>query len=136
MRAVLDPNVIVSAALSRDGTPAALLSGWLDGLYDLVISPALLAELGRVLAYPKIGSRVSADEARELLDLLRVRASLVADPDGAPSVRSTDPNDDYLICLAEGSLAVLVTGDTDLQSLADRIPVYTPAAFRALLAQV
>ena len=133
MRAVLDPNVIVSAILSRGGRPATLLRAWLDGGYELVVSPALLGELERALGYPKIASRVSPDEARELLDVLRLQAELVNDPEGVPSVRSPDPDDDYLIGLAEDSLAVIVSGDTDLHGLAEQIPVYTPAAFLALL---
>jgi len=134
MRAVLDPNVIVSAVLSRSGTPAMLLGAWLDGAYQLVVSPALLDELERVFGYPKIAKRVSPPEARELLDVLRLHAEFVDDSRGAPAVRSPDPDDDYLICLAEAGTAVIVSGDTELQSLADQIPVCTPAAFLALLA--
>ncbi len=134
MRAVLDPNVIVSAVLSRSGTPAMLLEAWLDGAYQLVVSPALLDELERVFGDPKIAKRVSPPEARELLDVLRLHAEFVDDPRGTPAVRSPDPDDDYLICLAEAGTAVIVSGDTELQSLADQIPVCTPAAFLALLA--
>lgn len=138
MRAVLDPNVLVSAVLSRGGTPAALLRAWLDGGYEMVVSPALLGELERVLGYPKIAKRVSSAEARELVDMLRLQADLVDDPiddpAGAPSVRSPDPDDDYLIALAQVATALIVSGDSDLQGLADQIPVYTPAAFLTLLA--
>jgi len=134
MRAVLDPNVIISAVLSRGGTPATLLRAWLDGGYELVVSPALLAELERVLGYPKIACRVSASEARELLNVLRLQAEFLDDPDDVPAVRSPDPDDDYLIALAQAGTAVIVSGDTDLQCLADRIPVYSPTDFLALLA--
>lgn len=133
MRAVLDPNVIVSAVLSRGGTPAAVLRAWVDGGYELVVSPALLAELERVLGYPKIAQRVSPTQARELLDMLGRDAELVADPGGEPPVRSPDPDDDYLICLAQAATAVIVSGDADLRGLADQLPVYSPASFLALL---
>jgi len=133
VRAVLDPNVLISAVLSRGGTPAIVLRAWLDGAYELVVSPALFAELERVLSYPKIAKRVSAGEARELVDMLRRQAELLDDPDSVPAVRSPDPDDDYLICLAEAGTAVLVSGDTDLHGLGDHIPVYTPAAFLTLL---
>lgn len=133
MRAVLDPNVIVSAVLSRRGTPATLLRVWLNGEYELVVSPALLDELERVLGYPKIATRVSPSEANELLDMLRRHAELVEDPGDAPPVRSPDPDDDYLISLAKAATAVIVSGDADLRGLADRLPVYSPAGFLALL---
>lgn len=133
MRAVLDPNVIISAVLSRSGTPANLMRTWLDGGYELVVSPALLDELERVLDYPKIARRVNPTEAQELLQMLRLQAELVDDPNHPPVVRSPDPDDDYLIALAEAAAAVIVSGDTDLRNLADQIPVYTPATFLALL---
>lgn len=133
MRAVLDPNVIVSAVLSRSGTPAKMLRAWQEGAYELVVSPSLLGELGRVLAYPKIARRVTRPEADELLDLLRRQAQGGDDPEGPPTVRSPDPDDDYLISLAEATRAVIVSGDAHLQSLAGRIPVYTPAAFLDLV---
>lgn len=133
MRAVLDPNVIASAVLSRGGTPAKLLRAWLDGGYELVVSAAVLAELERVLGYPKIARRVSADEARALVDVLRLQAELVGDPDDGPAVHSPDPDDDYLIALAQAATAVIVSGDTDLQCLAHQIPVHSPATFLVLL---
>ena len=72
MRAVLDPNVLVSALLSPHGTPARLLRLWIDGAYDLVLSGELLDELRRVLAYPKIRSRVSEEQAASFVQLLVV----------------------------------------------------------------
>jgi putative PIN family toxin of toxin-antitoxin system len=133
VRAVLDPNVLVSALLSRSGPPAALLRAWLDGAYELVVSPALLEELARVLTYPKISARVTPGEAREFLDVLTTQAGIVQDPPGAPAVGSPDPDDDYLIALAVAAPAVLVSGDSDLLGLAGRIPVHTPAAFLAMI---
>lgn len=135
MRAVLDPNVLVSALLSRSGTPAALLRAWLDGAYELVVSPALLGELERVFGYPKIAARIAPDEAREFLDVLRAQAATVLDPPTAPAVRSPDPDDDYLIALGAAATAVIVSGDSDLLGLAEKIPVYSSAAFLALLPQ-
>lgn len=135
MRAVLDPNVLVSEVLSRGGTPAALLRAWLGGGYELVGSPALLGELERVLSYSKIVKRVSPDEAGEFLGLLRLHSELIQDPSSGPSIRSPDPEDDYLIALAEAATAAVVSGDSDLLGLADQIPVYNPADFLALLAQ-
>lgn len=134
MRAVLDPNVIGSAALSRGGTPARVLQAWPEGAYEMVVSPLLLSELERVLDYPKIARRVTRREAEELLELLHRQAETVDDPENAPTITSPDPDDDYLISLAETSRAMIVSGDAHLQGLAERIPVYTPASFLGLLA--
>ena len=129
MRAVLDGNVIVSALLSPQGTPAKIFREWLDGGYDLVLSPLLLAELERVLGYPKLRERVSRAEVRELIELLRRGADQRGDPSDPPPARSADPGDDYLIALAAASQAVIVSGDRHLLSLSDALPVYSPAQF-------
>lgn len=129
MRAVLDPNVIVSALLSPQGAPARIVREWLDGGYELVVSPLLLAELERVLAYPKLRERVAEAESQELLDLLRRGGELQADPADELPARSPDPGDDYLIALAAAAGAVIVSGDGHLLGLAKYLPVYSPAQF-------
>lgn len=126
-RAVVDPNVFISALLSPSGRPAALVARWLAGDFELVISDGLVAELRRALAYPKIRSRVTEEEAAAFIDILGRTATSVEDPANAPR-RSRDPGDDYLLALAEAAAAMLVTGDQDLLALTD-LPVVSPAAF-------
>jgi putative PIN family toxin of toxin-antitoxin system len=133
VRAVLDPNVIISALLSPTGSPAKVLRAWLDGGYELVVSPLLLEELDRALGYPKLRERVTSGEAEELIDLLRHGAEWRGDPTDAPPVRSPDPGDDYLIALAAASQAVIVSGDRHLLDLGHELPVYSPAAFLAVI---
>jgi predicted nucleic acid-binding protein len=48
-------------------------------------------------------------------------------------VRSADPKDDSLVALAAAERAVIVSGDTHLTDLADRIPVCRAAEFLAEL---
>ena len=132
MRAVVDANVIISGLLSSGGAPGRVLVAWLEGGYDLVVSPVLLEELERALGYPKLRKRVSEAEAQELLDLLR-EADLREDPPGSPPVRSPDPGDDYVITLAAVTQSVIVSGDRHLLDLRDDLPVYTPADFLSLV---
>jgi len=126
--------VIIAATLSSAGTTGRVLQAWLDGAYELVASPLLLDELARALAYPKIRARVTEAEAEELLDLLRQGADVEKDPVGPPPRRSVDPDDDYLIALAEAAQTVIVSGDHHLLDLGHALPIYSPAAFLALLA--
>ena len=51
MRAVLDPNILIAALLSPGGAPAQIVSRWLGGEFELVVSEALLSALERALAY-------------------------------------------------------------------------------------
>lgn len=133
MRAVLDPNVIISALLSPTGSPAKVLRGWIGGEYELVASPLLLQELERALGYPKLANRITQAEAQELVALLRNEADMHDDPDTPAPVRSPDPGDDYLISLAAAAQAVIVSGDRHLVDLDEDIPVYSPVAFLAIL---
>lgn len=133
MRAVLDPNVITSALLSPSGSPAQVLRAWQHGEFELVVSPALLAELERAFAYPKLRKRIESEEARRVLEWLGGSARSAGDPDEPPPVRSRDPGDDYLIALAQSESAALVSGDEHLLELAGGIPVFSPARFLHLL---
>lgn len=129
MRCVLDTNVLVAALLSPRGAPAGLLRRWLEGAFEVVVSPLLLAELQRVLAYPKIRTRVSEAEAEAFVAPLTAGATLVEDPGGASPARMPDPKDDYLVALAEASRSVIVSGDQHLLSFAGSLPVQSPAEF-------
>jgi uncharacterized protein len=133
VRAVLDVNVVISAVLSPRGAPGRLLAAWRNGAFELVVSPLLLAELRRALGYPKLARLVPPADADALVGLLGRSAELVADPPGPPPLASADPKDDYLVALAAAARAVIVSGDTHLTDLADRIPVRSPAAFLAEL---
>lgn len=128
MRAVLDPNIIISAALSPAGSPARVLRAWLDGSFELVASPKLLGELDRALAYSELRKRIPEEDARALVQLIE-RGSVVRDDPEDPPTVSRDRGDDYLIALAKQNEAILVSGDTDLLELAPGLPVFSAAAF-------
>lgn len=128
MRAVLDPNILIAALLSPRGAPAQILSRWLAGEFELVVSKTLLTELERALAYPKLRTRIAPGQAAEFASLLAQGAILAPDPPNAAS-RSTDPGDDYLLALAESERALLVSGDQHLLELADDLPIQTARAF-------
>ena len=133
MRAVLDPNVVISGALSSRGAPADLLRALDAGEYELVASAALMDELARALAYPKLRRHISEPDAGELLRFLAGAATVVVDPETDPPVHSRDRNDDYLIALASAHSAALVSGDKHLLALEGEIPVFSPRAFLELL---
>ena len=133
MRAILDPNVIISALLSPSGTPARVLRAWLEGRFELLASPRLLSEFERALSYPKLRRRIRESEAAGLLDWIPRSAVIAEDPSRPAPVCSRDPGDDYLLALLTSERAVLVTGDEHLLELANTVPVLSPAAFLALL---
>jgi putative PIN family toxin of toxin-antitoxin system len=129
VRAVLDPNVLISALLSPIGAPAALIRAWVHGAFELILSPLLVQVVERALAYPKLRRRIPADQARLVLDWLKASAVMATDPAQAPPLRSRDPGDDYLLALAASQSAALVSGDQHLLELAGDLPIYSPPEF-------
>jgi uncharacterized protein len=134
VRAVLDPNVVISGAISPRGAPADILRLLAEGEFELIASQTVLDELERALAYPKLRPYIGEPDAAELVRWVADSASVVVDPDTNPPARSRDPDDDYLIVLASRHRAALVSGDKDLLALEGEIPVFSPRAFVDLLA--
>ncbi len=135
MEAVLDPGVLIAAAITPHGVCGRVLSAALDGRYVLVASPLVLAELDEVLQRAKFRRYFSAEEARRYVALVGTIARI--QPDGPPPLAlSPDPDDDYLIALAQqAGVDYLVSGDPHLTGLTGcRPPIVTPAVFLNRLA--
>lgn len=134
-RAVLDPGVLVATLISREGARAGLLLAWLEGQFDLIVSPRLLSELDRVLLRPRFRRYLTEDDALGYVDLFRRMAAEAPDPESVPRL-TPDPGDDYLVALASAARAdFLVSGDAHLLGLASPTPrVLSPQAFLDLLA--
>jgi uncharacterized protein len=135
VRAVVDVNVLISGVLSAKGASAEILRASRDGLYELVVSELLLAELKRALNYPKLRKRIPAVKAAAFANWVRDHGTLAEDPTSPPPVGSRDPDDDYLLALAISRRAYLVTGDQDLLLLSDNLPILSPAQFTTKLRQ-
>lgn len=134
IRAVLDVNVLISAAFPNGAAPRRLLEKWDGGEFELVVSPLLVAELTRVLGRPRIQKRLRDGADQDLLEALERSAIRAEDPTDEPTPHSADPNDDYLIALAMKHRAALVSGDRHLTDLQGTIPVFSPAEFLDYLA--
>ncbi|MGP6156835.1 MAG: putative toxin-antitoxin system toxin component, PIN family [Vulcanimicrobiaceae bacterium] len=126
----MDPGVLIAGLISADGAPRALLLRWLGGDFELIVCPALLAELESVLLRPKFRGCATDEEVRDYVDLVRRLATVAPDPPARPGL-TPDPKDDYLVALARASrVGILVSGDRHLLDLREAgLPVLTPRAF-------
>jgi putative PIN family toxin of toxin-antitoxin system len=138
-RAVLDANVLVSAILSPHGAPAQVLLACRAQAFDLLISPASLDELDRVLRYPKLARRHGWSKSERRAFLFSLAAFSIPTP-GNLTVRvvEDDPDDDrYLACATEGGADYIVSGDRHLLEIREYqgIPILTPRAFLTILGE-
>ena len=135
MRVVLDTNVLVSGLMYPESLPGKIISAWLEGRYDLALSVEQLAEIGRVLEYPKIRKILQWDASaiERFLKQLYLR-SITVDIAGVAVEVPDDPGDIMILATAIASQAeYLVTGDADLLALRDRYSILTPAEFSQVL---
>ena len=118
MRLVIDTNVVVSGLLWL-GNPGRLLEAAALGQVTLYTSPALLAELARTLATPKLARPIIAS-GLTLDDLLAryANVAIVVQPASVPRIVPNDPYDDQVIAAAvEARADLIVSGDKDLHDL-------------------
>ncbi len=129
IRAVLDPNVLVSALISPEGVPARILSASEEERFQLVVSERLIAELENVLMREKFRRYATVDEAGA--HVRRVREVGALADEGNIGAVSPDPKDDYLVALARSAGAdLLISGDPHLTGLENpQPPVLTPREF-------
>jgi putative PIN family toxin of toxin-antitoxin system len=127
--------VLISGLISAKGAPRSLLWLWLEGSFELIVCPALLAELERVLLRPKFRLYVTTSEVRAYVALLQRLSSIEPDPEVEAGL-TPDPGDDYLIALARAAgTHFIVSGDPHLTELKQaRPPVLTPRALLRRLA--
>ena len=130
MRVVLDTNVIVSGLL-WGGPPNQLLRWASDGVLEVVCCEEGVAEVKRVIEYPKFSRRIWALESspRQVIAYLMNRVMHVPSPERIPAIISEDPSDDLFLALAvENQARLLVSGDQHLLALMEyeRVPIVTP----------
>jgi putative PIN family toxin of toxin-antitoxin system len=133
VRLVLDTNILISSLLTPGGRPRQLYGLWLAGAYQLVTSPPQLAELRRVMDYPKIVKRTRPADTDKMIEQLRDSDWLV---DQLPDCQlSPDPMDNLILATAmAGDADAVVTGDRrHLLSVASRSPVPIVTVVEALL---
>lgn len=134
LRAVLDANVIISALIQPKGASGQILTRLFDAdSFELIVSPAILAELRRSLSYPKVRKYIKSSD--EDLDLWVASLELIAQPvDGNIRIHAVAEDPD-IEAAVEGLAQFLVPGDKHLLSLKsyENIRIVTPRVFRDLL---
>jgi putative PIN family toxin of toxin-antitoxin system len=138
LRAVLDANVIISALIQPKGPSGQIVASLLEeSSFELIVSPAILAEIRRSLTYPKVRKYIKVSDKDLALSVAAL--ALIAQPvEGILRVKAVaeDPDDNkYIEAALEGRAQFIVTGDSHLKSLKSYrgIRIVTPRVFLDLL---
>jgi len=130
LRVVLDTNVLVSGLAYPGSVPGHIVTLWLHGGLDVVLSRYILDETARVL--PRLSRiQLSDNEIRDLIDSLMFLADVI-EPDAQQDADLRDVADQQVLATLRASQAdYLITGDRDLLALQEKYPIVTPAIFWA-----
>ncbi|MCL2463806.1 MAG: putative toxin-antitoxin system toxin component, PIN family [Micrococcales bacterium] len=116
-RVVIDPNVIISAAISSAGPTGHIIEPIDVGTLTPVVTEHLIGEVQDVVTRPRLAKYLDAAKATRAVAELARLGEWHADPVDPPQV-CRDPGDDYLLALALAARAdALVTGDRDLHAI-------------------
>ena len=116
IKIVVDANIFASALMKPDSNPGKILELIRQNQVELVISPAIIKEIKRILLYPKI-QKYHHKTARELdryFDDLLMFAWAV-EGKAEVDVIQADPTDNkYLACALESEAKYIISGDRHL----------------------
>ena len=134
LRVVIDTNVLVSSVISKKGAPAFLIQAWSEGLFNLVISEAIITEIERVLSEHSLKQvfKISNDHIASLVELLRRNSILVPGSAAVAGAVPADPTDEMFIAAAlDGNADVIVSDDKDLLEIESfqGVAILTPRQF-------
>jgi putative PIN family toxin of toxin-antitoxin system len=130
VRVILDTNILISALLVSGGTTETIVQAWRLRAFTLLTCDRQIDELHDCFTRPwLVPERIRRHEAGRLINALRRFAVFVGPLPVV--VRSPDPDDDFLLALAEaGNADYLVTGDK-----AGLLPLRTHRATRIITAR-
>ena len=132
MRAVLDTNVVMSA-IFFGGVPLEVLTAWHNGIFELVVSEAVMFE------YREIAERMEAKfptiAPERWLSYIENRATVVPAEPFAEQVCEDVDDDVFLACAVAANAKVVCSGDRHLLACNgwNGIEVLTPRMFCDLL---
>jgi putative PIN family toxin of toxin-antitoxin system len=108
IKAVVDTNVFVAGLLSASGAPAKLISRWLKGQFEILISKQVTEEYAYLLRHLY---GVDQEKAANLLHELEASGLTVVIPDTLKVCQDLD-DDKFLETATVGNADYLVTKNT------------------------
>jgi putative PIN family toxin of toxin-antitoxin system len=118
-KAILDTSVMVSVAFAKEGLAKELRDMIADEAFALVISKEILAELYRVLHYPRIRKQFqpSEEDIDEFIGLILEKSILTSGSYSLHRIKDDAADDMFLACAMEAEADFIVSRDPHLRNL-------------------
>lgn len=116
MKIVVDANLFASGLIKPESNPGKILYLIKQNQVELILSPAIIREIKRILLYPKLQKyhRKTAHEIDAYFEDILMFAWIV-DGDEIVDIIEADPSDNkYLACAREGEADYIISGDHHL----------------------
>ncbi len=113
-KVLLDTNILISA-LGWNGKPRQVFQKCIDGELELITSPEQIAELRRVMDYPKFNF---TEEQKTIFIAIVLGIATMVEITGQLRVIKEDHDDDAILETAfAGSAEYIISGDSHLLNL-------------------
>lgn len=119
MKIVVDANLFASGLIKPNSNPGKILDLVKQDKIELILSPAIIKEIKRILLYPKIQKyhRKTAQEIDAYFDDIFMFAWIVEGEERVDVIIDDPADNKYLTCAYEGEADYIVSGDHHLLDL-------------------
>ncbi|MBL7178562.1 MAG: putative toxin-antitoxin system toxin component, PIN family [Desulfobacteraceae bacterium] len=118
-KVVIDTSVMVSVAFAKEGLAKDLRDMIAEGTFRLVTSKEIMAELYKVLRYPRILKhfKPSKDDIDEFIGMIIERALITKGRYKLNKIKDDPADDMFLACALEAKADYIVSRDPHLRNL-------------------
>jgi uncharacterized protein len=119
LKAVIDTSVMVSVAFPKGELTRELRDMIADGAFTLVTSKEIMAELYRVLHYPRILKQFNAskDDIDEFIGMIMEHALFAKGRYSLHEIKEDSTDGMFLACAMEAKVDFIVSRDPHLRNL-------------------
>lgn len=128
MKIMIDTNVVISALVFPDSTPAKAMEKIIEGEHEIVLCDQIVDELMKVAELKFPTKRHVLEEFLKNFNYTLFKTPKVLNESRYPTVR--DKNDlPILVCAIENSVDIFVSGDKDFLSVqnCESLKIFSPA---------
>ena len=116
VKVVLDTNVVISAAISRDGTPAKIFELLLERKITNYATEEIIKEIEEVIARPALRECIDENYKKFILNHFE-KNSVIIKPTFSEKVVLKDSKDDKFVNCALSVKSNIISGDKHLLEL-------------------